>query len=140
MTITEVVELQSQGNFWTFNVTDQVRDVVARSGVHSGSVLVFYQHTTGAVLLIEHEVGMLADLKDVLERLAPLDAEWKHHRRGYDANGGAHVRAALLNSSVAIPIAQGELLLGTFQEIVVADFDPGERERVRNLAIQVAGE
>jgi secondary thiamine-phosphate synthase enzyme len=140
MIVTETIELESEGNFYTFNVTEQVRDVVSRSGVRHGSVLVFYRHTTGAVLAIEHEVGLLADLEDVFEQLAPIEGAWKHHRRGYDANGGAHVRTAFLNPSMTVPVIDGELLLGTYQEILVADFDPVDGTRTRKLVVQVSGE
>ena len=140
MIVTETIELESEGNFHTMNVTEKVRDVVNRSGVRQGSALVFYRHTTGAVLAVEHEVGLLADLEELFDRLAPIDADWKHHRRGYDANGGAHIRTAFLNPSITVPVVDGELLLGTYQEILIADFDPIEETRTRKLVVQVAGE
>jgi len=140
MVFTETLELQSEGNFYTVNVTERIRDVVNRSGIRHGSVLVFYRHTTGAVLSVEHEIGLLADLEDLLAELAPLDADWRHHRRGYDVNGGAHLRSALLNPSLTVPIVDGELTLGTYQEVVVADFDPIDGTRTRTLLVQVAGE
>ena len=140
MIVTETLELQSQGNFYTFNVTERVRDVLVRSGVRDGSVLIFYRHTTGGLLAPEHEVGLLVDLEDVMSKMAPIDADWKHHWRGYDQNGGAHVRAAFVNPSMTVPIADGELLLGTYQEILVVDFDPVSEERRRKLVVQVAGE
>jgi secondary thiamine-phosphate synthase enzyme len=140
MITTETIELESEGNFYTVNVTDRVREVVARAGISEGSVLIFYRHTTGAVLAIEHEVGLLADLEDVFERLAPIEGEWKHHRRGYDANGGAHVRTAVLNPSMTVPVVDGELMLGTYQEILVADFDPVDGTRTRRLVVQVNGQ
>lgn len=140
MVVTETIQLESEGNFHTMNVTEQVRAVVSRSGVTQGSALVFYRHTTGAVLAVEHEIGLLADLEELFDRLAPLDADWKHHRRGYDANGGAHIRTAFLNPSITVPVMDGELLLGTYQEILIADFDPIEEMRTRKLVVQVAGE
>ncbi|MFO7782879.1 MAG: secondary thiamine-phosphate synthase enzyme YjbQ [Spirochaetia bacterium] len=140
MVVTETIELESEGNFHTMNVTEQVRDVVRRAGVREGSALVFYRHTTGAVLAVEHEIGLLADLEELFDRLAPMDADWKHHRRGYDANGGAHIRTAFLNPSITVPVVDGELLLGTYQEILIADFDPLEEVRTRKLVVQVAGE
>jgi secondary thiamine-phosphate synthase enzyme len=140
MVSSQTVEIESPGNCHTVNITDRVRSFVAESGVVHGSVLIFYRHTTGAVLATEHEVGLLVDLEDVLERFAPIDADWKHHRRGADANGGAHMRAAFLNQSLTIPIIDGELAIGTFQEIVVADFDPVAERRPRKLILQVTGE
>ena len=137
---TREITVESRGNFETVHITDMVRDCVAEAGVSEGSVLVFYRHTTGALLMVEHEIGLLSDLKELLERIAPIEAEWRHHRRGYDQNGGAHLRSALLSSSLTVPILEGELLLGTYQEILLADFDPLVEPRTRKLIVQVAGE
>lgn len=140
MITTETVEFDSQGNFYTTNVTERVREVVLRAEVKEGSVLVFYRHTTGGLMAAEHEVGLLVDLEDVLSAIAPIDGEWAHHRRGFDRNGGAHVRTAFLSPSITIPISQKAMLLGTYQEILVVDFDPTTEPRRRKLVVQVAGE
>ncbi|MCF7929456.1 MAG: secondary thiamine-phosphate synthase enzyme YjbQ [Spirochaetales bacterium] len=137
---TETLELTSKGNFESFNVTDRVREVIERSGITEGSALVFYRHTTGAVLIAEHEIGFLNDLREVFESIAPIGGEWKHHRRGYDANGGAHIRSVMISPSLSVPFTGGELLIGSYQEILVADFDPIGEERTRKLAVQVSGE
>lgn len=135
---TEEVTLISEGDFHALNITDRVREVVAASGVREGSVLIFYRHTTGAVMIVEHEAGILVDLEDVLEKIVPIAASYKHHLRGYDSNGAAHVRTALLNVSVTVPILDGKLLIGTYQEVLVIDMDPGEK--ARNVVVQVMGE
>lgn len=135
---TEEITLLSEGGFHAFNITDQVRDVVQRSGIGEGSALVFYRHTSGAVVIIEHEAGILVDLEDVLEKLIPVGADYTHHRRGYDLNGAAHVRTAFLGVSVTVPVAQADLLLGTYQEIIVIDMDP--ERKTRSVVIQVTGE
>jgi secondary thiamine-phosphate synthase enzyme len=137
MVHTEELTLISEGDFHAFNVTDRVREVVAASGVREGSVLVFYRHTTGAVLIVEHEAGILVDLEDVLEKVVPMAADYKHHLRGFDSNGAAHVRTALLGVSTTVPLVDGQLLMGTYQEILVVDMDPGEK--ARHVVVQVMG-
>lgn len=138
MVFTERLAIPSEGDFYVVNITEQVREVVQRSGIRAGSALIFYQHTTGAVMIVEHELGILVDLEDVLEKLAPVAGEWKHHLRGYDTNGAAHLRSALLGVSLTVPIVDGDLPLGTYQEIVVVDMDPGRK--TRTAIVQVMGE
>lgn len=89
-------------------------------------------------MIVEHEAGILVDLEDVLEAIVPVAADYKHHLRGYDSNGAAHIRTALLNVSVTIPIQDNNLLMGTYQEILVIDMDPGHK--IRNVIVQVIGE
>ncbi len=84
MVLTEQLEILSEGDFYAVNITEPVRAVVKRSGVSEGSAPVFYLHTTGAVMVVEHEAGILADLEDALEKVALTSAEYAHHRRGYD--------------------------------------------------------
>jgi len=99
---------------------------------------VFFQHTTGAVIVGEHETGIVADLEDMFERIIPTNYPLKHHIRRVDFNGHAHLRAALMPTSVTIPIIQGKLALGTFQEILVID-DQIDQEP-RYLILQAMGE
>lgn len=134
---TKELSIPSQGDFDAINITDQVRDVVHESKVTEGNVVVFYKHTTGAILLVEHEAGMLVDLEDMLERMAPEDGDYKHHLRGYDTNGAAHIRTAILPVSLTVPILVNDLALGTYQEIVMLDMDPGEK--IRTVLVQVSG-
>jgi secondary thiamine-phosphate synthase enzyme len=134
---TDEIVLFSEGQFSAFNVTDRVQEVVRESGVQEGMALVYYQHTTGAVLVIEHESGILADLEDVLERVVPEAFDYLHHRRGADTNGCAHLRAALLSVSATLPVWGGEIATGTYQEIIVVDMD--EKSRPRRLTVQVMG-
>jgi secondary thiamine-phosphate synthase enzyme len=138
MVFTKKLTFISEGDFYALNITDQVRDVLTASGIIEGSVLIYYGHTTGAILIIEHEVGILVDLQDVLEGIVPLAYEYKHHLRGYDSNGAAHVRTAMLNVSVTIPVADADLMIGSYQEIIMLDMDP--QGRPRNVIVQVMGE
>lgn len=135
---TEILSLVSEGSFFSLNITEQIRSILKDAAIQQGTVLVFYRHTTGAILLVEHEAGMLVDLEDVLEKITPSDHDYKHHLRGFDANGAAHVRTALLSVSATIPVVNGDLLLGEYQEIIAIDFDPGEK--MRTVVVQVMGE
>lgn len=138
MVITKQIELDSRGYFHVTNITEQVRHFVTSTGVQQGQVLVFYQHTTGAVIIGEHEPGIIADIQEMFERIAPVSHEYIHHLRAVDFNGHAHVRSALMTVNVVIPIMDGKLLLGTYQEILVIDdqTDPAPRF----VVIQVSGE
>jgi secondary thiamine-phosphate synthase enzyme len=135
---TEKHVLLSEGGFHAFNVTEVARAAVQAAGIREGSVLVYYCHTTGAVIMMEHEAGILADLEDALTRLLPVDYEYKHHQRGWDANGAAHICTALMGTSVTVPVLDGDLMIGSFQEIVVIDMEP--QGKPRTMVIQVAGE
>ena len=138
MIIAKQIELLSDGHFNVLNITDQVADFVQDSGIQNGQVLVFFQHTTGAVIVGEHETGIVADLEDLFERIIPTNYPFKHHIRRVDFNGHAHLRAALMPTSVTIPVVQGKLALGTYQEILVID-DQIDQEP-RYLILQVMGE
>lgn len=138
MVFTEKLTFLSEGSFYALNITEQVRAVVKASGITEGSVLVFYRHTTGAILIIEHEVGLLVDLEDVLEGIIPVAYDYKHHLRGYDSNGAAHVRTALLNVSITLPVVDSDLLIGSYQEIIMLDMEP--EGRPRTVVVQVMGE
>ncbi len=138
MILTEKLTLLSQGGFHVHNVTEQVRAVVRRSAVREGSALVYYTHTTGGLIIVEHEAGMLVDLQDALERIAPAAADYRHHLRGYDFNGAAHIGTSLLGVSLTVPVLDGDLLMGSFQEILLVDMEP--QAKSRTLVIQVQGE
>ncbi len=135
---TETLEVHSDGGFYAANITDDVKRVIKRARVTAGYVLVFFQHTTGCILVVEHEIGILVDLQDMLDRIIPPALDYKHHLRGADANGHAHIRASMLNTSTTIPISDGVLMLGTWQEILMVDFD--ERVKTRKVVVQVQGE
>lgn len=138
MISTTELMLTSEGDFQAFNITDQVTSAVEASGVKAGQVTVFYRHTTGTVLIAEHEAGLLVDVEDALEKISPVSGDYKHHLRGFDTNGAAHIRTALLGVSVCIPVLHGELMLGSYQEVLVIDMDP--QQHTRQVVIQVIGE
>jgi secondary thiamine-phosphate synthase enzyme len=138
MVFTKVLTFDSDGDFYPLNITEDVRAVLKESNVKEGAALIYYRHTTGAILVIEHEVGILVDLQDVLDSLVPLAHAYKHHLRGYDSNGAAHVRTAMLNVSVTVPVVEADLLIGSYQEIILLDMDRGPHPR--QVVVQVMGE
>lgn len=131
-------ELAGSAGTDTHDLTRQVQSVVTDSGIQNGSVIIHTPGSTAGVTTIEYESGALADLKDALERLAPADGRYAHNERWGDGNGYSHVRSALLGPSLTVPVAEGLLVLGTWQQVVVLDFD--NRARRRKVAVQVMGE
>ncbi len=111
------------------DVTAEVTDLVERSGVRDGVVVVAVTGSTGAVTTIEYEDGALADLRRALDRMAPATDDYAHNARWGDGNGFSHVRSALLKTGISIPILDGRLVLGTWQQIVVLNLDNRSRER-----------
>lgn len=121
------------------NITRQVQQALADSRLKDGIVTVFAKHTTASVLIIEDEPGIRADTKTIWGRLAPADPNWQHNTRnpGED-NAHSHLRAQLQGVSQTIPFTDGQLTLGTWQQLVLLDFDT--RSRTRDLVIQIVGE
>jgi secondary thiamine-phosphate synthase enzyme len=138
MVITETIELQTRGHADMLDITGEVAAKVRESGVASGIVTVFCPGSTGALTTIEYESGALSDLKRLFDEIIPEDREYAHNLRWGDGNGHSHVRAALLGPSLTVPFRDGELLLGTWQQITYVDFD--NRARSRRLVLQIMGE
>ena len=129
------LEFEGTADMDVVDVTDAVREFVRDSGAREGLVVVFTPGSTAGVTTIEFESGAVNDLKRTMERLAPRDAEYEHNLRWGDGNGYSHVRSALLGPSLAVPIHDGEPVLGTWQQIVVCDFD--NRPRRRRVLVQL---
>ncbi|MDO9528446.1 MAG: secondary thiamine-phosphate synthase enzyme YjbQ [Syntrophales bacterium] len=119
------------------DITHYVSDRVAETGISEGHVLLFIPGSTAALTTIEHESGVIEDLKEAIERIAPKNIPYRHDARWGDGNGYSHVRAALLGPSLTIPVIDGRMTLGTWQQIVLLDFD--NRSRQRRIAGQVFG-
>jgi len=119
------------------DITAAVSDAVAESGLTEGQVLVFVPGSTAAVTTIEYETGVVRDLRDAVERLIPAGIPYRHDARWGDGNGYAHVRAALLGPSLAVPLAGRRLVLGTWQQIVLVDFDNEPRDR--RILVSISG-
>ncbi|MFB3094883.1 MAG: secondary thiamine-phosphate synthase enzyme YjbQ [Candidatus Acidiferrales bacterium] len=118
------------------HITPQVEAVVAKSGVQEGMVLVSAMHITAAVFVNDHEDGLLADIDEWLEKLAPFRQDYRHHRTG-ETNGDAHLKNLLLHHEVILPITAGKLDLGPWQAVFYGEFDGQRRKR---LVIKVMGE
>jgi secondary thiamine-phosphate synthase enzyme len=138
MVRTSTHQISTSGQGDTSDVTAAVTGALEESGVLAGIVTVFVVGSTAGVTTIEFEPGAVQDLGDALERLAPRDGAYRHHLRWGDDNGSSHVRAALVGPSITVPFRDGQLLLGTWQQIVVLEFDT--RPRRREIVIQITGE
>lgn len=130
-----MLRLQTRGDGDVIDLTEGVVTVIGTSGVERGLVTVFAVGSTAAVTTMEYEPGGVADLQALLERLIPKRGEYEHNRLNHDSNSYAHQRAALIGPSESIPLADGRLALGTWQQIVLIDFD--DRPRQRTVAVQV---
>ncbi len=118
------------------NITAEVADAVVESGVEEGMVLVSAMHITAGVYVNDAESGLIQDIDDWLEELAPFDPDYRHHRTG-ETNGDAHLKSLLIHHEVIVPITKGQLDLGPWQQIYYAEFDGQRRKR---LIIKVMGE
>jgi secondary thiamine-phosphate synthase enzyme len=111
------------------DITPDLQRLVSESGVQTGVLTVQLVGSTGAITTIEYESGALSDLRRALDVIAPLDADYAHNARWGDGNGFSHVRSALLKTSLSLPVVDGELVLGTWQQVVAINLDNRERER-----------
>lgn len=138
MVSTHKRELSTKGQNDAHDVTEMVASAVAESGLRAGVATVFVVGSTAGVTTIEFEPGAISDLNGLFERLAPRDGQYRHHLRWGDNNGSSHVRAALLGPSLTVPFADGALTLGTWQQIMLLEFDT--RARKREIVVQLVGE
>lgn len=138
MVVTDSIDLQTRGHADMLDITGEVAAKVKDSGVRSGIVTVFCPGSTSAITTIEYESGALSDLERLLDEIVPPDRQYAHNLRWGDGNGHSHVRAALLGPSLTVPVVDGELQLGTWQQITYCDFD--NRSRSRRLIVQIIGE
>jgi secondary thiamine-phosphate synthase enzyme len=120
------------------DITREVQERVLQSGIDSGSMTAFISGSTAAITAIEYESGVVNDLRKAIDRLAPRNIAYQHDERWGDGNGYAHVRASFLGPSLVVPVDRQKPLLGTWQQIVVIDFD--NRPRRRKVVVQIMGE
>lgn len=132
------LSLSTEGTCDLKEITPQVSEAISDSGMTDGIVTVFVPGATGGVTTIEFEPGVVRDFQDFMERSIPSGGVYRHNERWGDGNGFSHVRAASLGPSLTVPFKDRELLLGTWQQIVVADFDNGPRQR--QVILQILGE
>ena len=139
MVTTQELNIKTKGNCDVINITDQVVAAVTRSGLAAGTVTVFNVGSTAGITTTEYEPGLADyDLKAAFEKIAPENARYEHEETWHDDNGHAHVRATLLGPSLSIPVIDGRLTLGTWQQIILIDFDT--RARTRTAICQMVGD
>ena len=117
------------------DITGMVRESVAASGVIQGQCIVFVGGSTAAITTMEYEPGLVEDMKRMLERIAPEGGDYRHNEKWHDGNGHSHIRASLIGPSLTLPILNGEMPLGTWQQIVLMDMDNRPRERTVMISI-----
>jgi secondary thiamine-phosphate synthase enzyme len=138
MVVTKKMSLQSQGNCDIIDITPEVQQRLSETDIKDGTVTLFISGSTAGITTIEFESGLLSDFKKMWERNIPQDIPYEHDRAWGDGNGHSHVRASLLGASLVIPFSDRRLTLGTWQQIVVVDFD--NRARSRQIVVQIMGE
>ena len=139
MTITtRTEEIRTNGQNDCLDLTDAVQRAVGRAKITQGLATVFVTGSTAGVTTIEYEPGLVKDLKEALRRLFPEHLRYAHHETGGDDNGFSHLRASFIGPSLSVPVADGKLQLGTWQQIVLVDFDTHPRSR--SYLIQLIGE
>jgi secondary thiamine-phosphate synthase enzyme len=138
MVVTKRIELQTKGECDIIDITPQVEQEVAEAGINSGTVTLFVAGSTAGISTIEFESGLLADFQGMWQRNVPKNIPYNHDRRWGDGNGYSHVRASLLGASLVVPFNGKRLTLGTWQQIVLVDFD--NRPRSRQVMLQIMGE
>ena len=139
MVKTQTLEIKTQGNCHIINITDKVQDAIVKSEINDGIVCVFNIGSTASISTIEFEPGLAEhDIEAALEKIAPQNAHYEHEKMWHDDNGHAHVRATLVGPSISIPIKTGKMTLGTWQQIIIMDFDT--KARNRKVVCQILGE
>ena len=138
MVVTKRISLQTKGQCDIIDITSQVEQQVAETNMNSGIVTVFVPGSTAGITTIEFESGLLSDFQEMWRQSVPENIPYDHDQRWGDGNGYSHVRASLLGASFIVPFSDGRLTLGTWQQIVMVDFD--NRPRSRQLVLQIMGE
>jgi secondary thiamine-phosphate synthase enzyme len=132
------ITLRTNAKDEIIDVTAQAQEIVSKSKIRNGLACVFVVGSTAGVTTVEHEPGLVSDMKDAMERLYPKDIDYEHHQRWGDGNGHSHIRASFVGPSLTVPVVDGSLQLGTWQQIVFMEFD--NKPRTRELTVQVVGE
>jgi secondary thiamine-phosphate synthase enzyme len=135
---TTSLEFSTQGDSEIHDITHHVQEELNNSPFSNGLLTIFVPGSTGGVITLEHEPGLVRDLREAFERLAPRDMSYHHDRTWQDGNGHSHVRASLVGPSLSVPFEDGRMTLGTWQQIAFVDFDNRPRRRV--LILQIMGE
>lgn len=132
------LNVETSGEVDIVNITDDVQRIVSKSKIKDGIACIFVPGSTGSVTTIEYEPGLKKDLARVLQKIAPNGEHYDHHETWHDDNGHSHVRASLIGPSITIPLKNGKLLHGTWQQIVFVELDTQPRDR--KIIVQIVGE
>ncbi len=135
--ITKTLAIKSKGENDIINITDKTQKIIQESKIKNGIVTIFVSGSTAALTTIEYEPGLLSDFPKMLEKIVPKNIDYSHEQMWHDGNGHSHVRASLVGPSITIPFSDSQLLLGTWQQIVLIELDT--RSRNRNLVLQIIG-
>lgn len=135
--VTLIISVQTRGDAQVLDLTGEIAQRIKQNRLDEGQALVFVPGSTAALTTVEFEPGLRRDLPEFFERLVPRDHRYHHDDTWHDGNGHAHVRASLLGPSLTVPVSKGALLLGTWQQIVLMDFD--NRPRQREIVVQLSG-
>ena len=129
------LRLSTDGDGDVIDLTEAVQSVVGQAGVENGVASVFVPGATAAITLMEYEPGGVQDLRATLDRLIPREGDYEHNRLNHNSNSHAHIRAAIVGPSESLPISGGRLVTGTWQQLVLVDFD--DRPRDRKVMVQI---
>lgn len=133
--ITEKFNINTKGFTDIIDITNKIQDMINVANVKNANACIYVTGSTASITTIEFEPGLLKDLPEALERIAPVNFEYKHDQRWKDGNGYAHIRAAIVGSSINVPVIDGNLALGTWQQVVLIDFD--NKPRARTIMLQI---
>ncbi|MBD3169080.1 MAG: YjbQ family protein [candidate division Zixibacteria bacterium] len=136
--ITERVRVSAESHCGIVDITGDVASVLSETGLTDGNVLIFVKGSTGGVTTVEYEPGLLKDLPEFFEKIIPSDVSYQHDKTWGDGNGFSHLRASLLGPSINVPFENGKLLLGTWQQIIIINFD--NKSRTREIILQFMGD
>jgi secondary thiamine-phosphate synthase enzyme len=134
---TSEIRLQTRGDADIVDITGELAAAVRESGIGDGQASAFVRGSTAAITTMEFEPGGVHDLRALLNRLIPVEGDYEHNRLNHDSNSHAHQRASLVGASELVPVSGGRLALGTWQQLVLIDFD--DRPRERTVVLQVVG-
>jgi secondary thiamine-phosphate synthase enzyme len=136
--INETIKVSTRGNPDLIDITGQVKKILKAAGLKEGLATVFVVGSTAAITTFEYEPGLIRDVSDLYDKLIPQNKHYQHDETWGDANGFSHLRASLQGPSLSVPFENGELALGTWQQVVLAEFD--NRARERKIIVQIIGE
>lgn len=136
--VNKTIRLSTEGDCDMIDITAEIADEIKNSNLNDGIATIFISGSTAGITTIEYENGLISDFKDMWDRNAPSNITYQHDRRWRDGNGHSHIRASIQGPSLVVPFANKKMTLGTWQQIIVVDFD--NRPRTREVILQLLGE